>query len=89
MDVMVDVGIRELRDGLSRHLTSVKEGETITITEHGRPIARIVPAGPSKLDELISRGLATPARKPRGTLPPPLRIEGGPGLSEIVIEQRG
>ena len=89
MDTMTDIGIRELRDGLSKHLTLVKQGETITITEHGRPIARIVPVGPSKLDELIALGLVTPAKRPKGPLPPPLKITDGPSLSEIVIEQRG
>ncbi|MDX6294503.1 MAG: hypothetical protein QOH50_3578, partial [Kribbellaceae bacterium] len=39
----MSIGIRELRDGLSRHLAEVRAGHTITITDHGRPIARIVP----------------------------------------------
>ena len=39
----MDIGIRELRDGLSRHLASVREGHTITVTDHGKPIARIIP----------------------------------------------
>ena len=37
------VGIRELRDGLSRHLAEVRAGRTVTVTDHGRPVARIVP----------------------------------------------
>ena len=37
------VGIRELRDNLSRHLEAVKEGGELTVTEHGKPVARIVP----------------------------------------------
>lgn len=28
-----------MRDGLSRYLSSVSEGHTITVTEHGRPVA--------------------------------------------------
>ena len=36
------VGIRELRDHLSAYLERVKAGETFTVTEHGRPIARLV-----------------------------------------------
>ena len=32
----MDVGIRELRDGLSRHLDRVRKGGTITITDHGQ-----------------------------------------------------
>ena len=35
----MNVGVRELRDGLSRHLATVREGHTITVTDHGRPVA--------------------------------------------------
>ena len=31
----MEIGIRELRDGLSRHLDVVREGGTITVTDHG------------------------------------------------------
>jgi prevent-host-death family protein len=38
------VGVRELRQNLSRYLDRVKEGETLTVTEHGREVARLVPS---------------------------------------------
>lgn len=57
----MDVGVRELRDSLSRHLASVREGHTITVTDHGRPVARIVPVGePTTLEQLIAEGRVTP-----------------------------
>jgi len=34
----MDVGVRQLRDELSRHLAEVRDGATITVTDHGRPI---------------------------------------------------
>ena len=37
----MSVGIRELRDTLSRQLDRVREGHTITVTDHGKPIARM------------------------------------------------
>jgi prevent-host-death family protein len=59
------VGIRDLRDHLSAYLDRVKAGESLTITEHGRPIARIVGAAlPPRLVALIARGEATPATRP-------------------------
>ena len=59
------VGIRDLRDHLSAHLERVKAGETLTITEHGKPVARIVGAAlPPRLVEMIARGEATPASRP-------------------------
>ncbi len=37
------VGVAELKNNLSRHLRSVEAGETIEVTDHDRPIARLVP----------------------------------------------
>ncbi len=84
----VDVGIRDLRAGLSRYVARVKEGEEIVVTEHGKPVAKLVPMnGESKRERLIREGVLRPARRPKGDLPEPLRVPGL-SLSEIVIEQR-
>lgn len=49
----MNIGIRELRDGLSRYLAEVRAGRVVTITDHGQPIARIVPVGrPTRLEAL-------------------------------------
>lgn len=40
------VGVRELRQNLSRYLERVKEGETLTVTERGHEVARLVPSPP-------------------------------------------
>ncbi|GAB2454147.1 type II toxin-antitoxin system Phd/YefM family antitoxin [Nocardioides hungaricus] len=83
----MDVGIRELRDGLSRHLASVREGHSITVTDHGQPVARIVPVGvPTKLERLIAEGKVTPARRRRQPLPPPVKTSGT--VSDLIDEQR-
>lgn len=84
----VEVGIRELRAGLSRWLKRVKEGEEILVTDRGRPIARITPAnGRSKLEELIAAGIAERAPEPSGWLPRK-RIPVKGSVSELVKEQR-
>ncbi|MFC0436309.1 type II toxin-antitoxin system Phd/YefM family antitoxin [Kutzneria buriramensis] len=86
-DVM-DIGIRELRDGLSRHLAEVRKGHTLTVTDHGRPIAMIVPVQqPTTLEQLIAEGLVRPARSTKGELPTPAKATGS--VSELVAEQRG
>ena len=41
----MELGVRELRDGLSRHLVAVRAGTSITVTDHGKPVARLVPHG--------------------------------------------
>ncbi len=38
------VGVRELRQNLSRYLDRVKEGESLVVTERGREVARLVPS---------------------------------------------
>jgi prevent-host-death family protein len=61
------VGVRELRQNLSVYLRRVASGETLEVTEHGRPVAILapLPAGTTALQRLVAAGRATP---PRGTL---------------------
>jgi prevent-host-death family protein len=58
------VGVRELRQQASRVLDLVKKGEVIVVTEHGKPIAEIVPIKKTKLERLIEHGAVTPAKEP-------------------------
>ena len=39
------VGVRELRQNLSKYLDRVKDGEALVVTERGRQVARLIPAG--------------------------------------------
>lgn len=81
------VGIKELRDGLSRYLAEVREGRVITVTDHGRPVARIVPvAGPTSLERLIAEGRVQPARERTRSAPTPVTSSGP--VTELVDEQR-
>ncbi|HEX5493152.1 MAG TPA: type II toxin-antitoxin system prevent-host-death family antitoxin [Mycobacteriales bacterium] len=83
----MEVGIRALRDGLSRHLAEVRRGHTVTVTDHGTVIARIVPAGtPTRMEQLIAEGVVHPARHPKRPAPKPLRTKGT--VSDLVAEQR-
>jgi prevent-host-death family protein len=82
----VDVGIRELRDSLSRHLACVRAGHTITVTDHGRPVARIVPVGETTLERLIAEGRVTPAQRRKKARPEPVKVGGT--VSDLVSEQR-
>jgi prevent-host-death family protein len=42
---MVSVGTYEAKTNLARLLERVEAGESILITRHGRPVAKIVPVG--------------------------------------------
>ena len=60
------VGVRELCQNLSVYLKRVAAGETLRVTEHGRPVAMLTPLPKqeeSVLDRLIAQGLATPAKE--------------------------
>jgi prevent-host-death family protein len=61
---MNQVGVRELRQNLSRYLADVKEGESFVVTERGREVARLSPSGPpdSPLARLVANRGATMPR---------------------------
>lgn len=48
-----DVGVRELRQSLSKYLERVELGESFTVTSRGREIARLTPSGPG--DQPLAR----------------------------------
>lgn len=89
----VSVGVRELKDQLSNYLDRVKAGEEITVTEHGRPIARLSRVGASldRMAELVAAGVVVPPAEPRRRLPTKgVKVVGGASaLAESVAEQRG
>jgi prevent-host-death family protein len=55
------VGVRELRQSLSVYLRRVADGETLQVTEHGRPVAILAPcpAATTALERLVATGRAT------------------------------
>lgn len=87
---MTRIGIRELRQHASRYLRSVKQGETVTVTERGEPIAELRPLArrENTIERLESEGRITPARGDLLGLAPMLPPDGYPPLSGIVDELR-
>ncbi|MPZ17808.1 MAG: type II toxin-antitoxin system prevent-host-death family antitoxin [Luteitalea sp.] len=63
---MTSVGIRELKDNLSRYVRRIEVGERIAITAHGRVVAELVPPGAKtagrsgRFDELVASGVIRP-----------------------------
>lgn len=84
---MAEVGIRELRDHLSKYLDEVQDGKDVVVTDRGRAIARILPmSGETTLDRLIREGRVTPAKSRLRRLPTPIKAKGT--VSDLVAEQR-
>ena len=84
------VGIRELREDLSRIVRRVQRGEVVEVTDRGRPVARLVPAGPlgGALADLVAAGNVRPARA-RGPLPEPLVLPSRMSSEEAIERLRG
>jgi len=60
VDIVVNtVGLRELRQQASAILKRVVQGEVIEVTDHGHPIARIVPLRPGVLAQMVTEGRVT------------------------------
>jgi prevent-host-death family protein len=57
----MDVGIRELKLHLSAYLAKVRAGATVTVTDRGRPVARLaplenLPSPPAAVKDLVESG---------------------------------
>jgi len=91
MTHMERIGIRELRQNASEYVRRAQAGETIEVTDRGRPVARLapLPRAESILDRLIAEGRATPPTRDLASLGPPVApTPGARSLSEIVDELR-
>ena len=84
----MEVGVRDLKNNLSRYLTRVGAGDEVIVTDRGRPVARIIPIGTERtLDRLIAEGLVTPGATAKQSAPTP-RIKPTEPVSPLVIDQR-
>lgn len=52
---MREAGIREARQNLSALIAEVRRGHEITITDRGKPVARLVPPRPSRAQPFRGR----------------------------------
>jgi prevent-host-death family protein len=85
------IGIRDLKAKLSEYMRDVKSGGTVVVTEHGRPVARIIPEptpiadrlrAMAKAGEIVWSGNAyRPGR-------PVARLKGARTVSDLIIEER-
>lgn len=84
-----EVGIRDLKNGLSKYIDRVRAGEEVIVTDHGRPVARLSALDHSadRLAELVAAGVVRPPTRPTRHRPP-RRIAAQGSVSDLVAEQR-
>lgn len=87
---MDTIGVREARQNLSTYLDRVKAGESLTITEHGRPVALLGPIPPDDdpWAELVAAGVMEASKGPFVPPATPARKPGQRLLSEVLQEMR-
>jgi prevent-host-death family protein len=68
---MERIGVRELRQHASRYLARVATGESIEVTDRGRPVALLVPVREDRWEGLIASGEVLAATSDDGVLDEP------------------
>jgi prevent-host-death family protein len=85
------VGVRELRQNLSVYLRRVRRGETLEVTERGKPVAVLQPIvdPDDRFARLEARGIAI--RRGAGNLtelPPPAKVKLDRPLGDVLEDLR-
>jgi prevent-host-death family protein len=83
---VLSVGVRELRQRASELLRLVAGGETIEVTDRGRPVAVLAPVpGGSPLERLRASGEVLPGEGDFDDLPDPLPVPAGHKAPSAVL----
>lgn len=84
------MGIRELKQNASKVIQEVKEGEVVTVTEHGVPVAKIIPIAKDRYQELIDDGtLEPPTIRFDIRQIKPVKLPDGITSEQLIRESRG
>jgi len=87
----MEAGVRELKANLSAYLRRVKAGETLIITEYGKPIGRITPIAPTtqeRLELLLQTGHIDWNGQPLPAYTPTVHTRGAVTVADLLIEDR-
>jgi prevent-host-death family protein len=91
----MSIGVAELKARLSAYLDKVKGGEEVLVTEHGRPVARLVPvySNDERRDARLQRlARAGAVQLARGPVPADVRRPPAPvrsvGVLDALLDER-
>jgi prevent-host-death family protein len=80
------IGIRELRQRASHYLREVQAGESIEVTDRGRPVARLVPhPRTTGMDDLAAEGRLDQASGDALEIGGPLAPADGKPLPSVAL----
>jgi prevent-host-death family protein len=85
------IGIRQLKASLSESLRAVKAGRTLVVTDHGAPIARLIPdtgTVADRLEALRQSGHVDWSGRRLRRVTPEARVRGRRSVADLVSENR-
>ena len=85
------VGVRDLKARLSKYLRQVRQGQTVIITDHGRPVGRLSPVDQpidDRLKALKDAGLVAWNGQKLKQVTPAATNRGKRQVSDILVEMR-
>ncbi len=87
----MEVGVRDLKTHLSAYLKRVKAGETVLVTDRGKPVARLEPVQavslPPQLEALWRAGKVHWSGRP-AAIPVGVRMTPGPSVADQIMAER-
>lgn len=85
----MEVGVRELRDNLSKWIAKARRGQDVVITDRGKPVARLTRYGESPaLQQLIEQGLIQLPSQRKSKISRNNLVKPRGSVSELVKDQR-
>lgn len=76
------IGVRELRQHASRYLARVESGESLEVTDRGRPVALLVPLRADPWESLVGTGRVVPPTEGGDV------VDEGPGAYDVDASGR-
>lgn len=78
----------ELNQQTGRVLRRVQNGESLIVTDHGRPVAMLVPAPKSRFDQMVALGRIRPPRGGGGGWRSVKGVSRDEDLDDVLAELR-
>lgn len=87
----IEKSVRELKARLSEYLRRVREGAVVVVTDHGRPVVRIVPVASTReqrVADLLASGIAAWSGDALVARTPVADRLGSRDVADLLLEDR-